>query len=232
MSNFLFRSAEVRWFLPGTEKWDDLLDWFTRHGQLPLIHDNSTIPQPEAAPFVRQEQPRSDDYLLLPDCATVGVKQRQGRLEVKALVAGPRPFAQAGVVGHTDQWVKWSLQPSAAIALELEADLCQAGSWRQVEKQRYTQKYAAGVGGVTAVSPDTWPAAGCNVEITRLSVAAHPPDWLTVGFEAFGPPNQIADLLAAAVIAFMAGYGLPPLPLAEENSCSYPAWLRLLSQVV
>lgn len=32
MSNLLFHSAEVRWFLPGTEKWDELLYWFTRRG--------------------------------------------------------------------------------------------------------------------------------------------------------------------------------------------------------
>ena len=34
-----------------------------------------------STPFVKLEQERIDEYLLLPDCDTVGVKQRQGKLE-------------------------------------------------------------------------------------------------------------------------------------------------------
>ena len=68
--------------------------------------------QPEAPPFVKLERERNDDYLLLPGCDTVGVKQRQGKLEVKALVAGPSPFSLGAVVGRLDQWVKWSFEPS------------------------------------------------------------------------------------------------------------------------
>jgi hypothetical protein len=176
-----YHSAEIRWFLPHQGQWDTLLAWFTRQGQLNIVEE--TIPyirQPDAAPFVKQERSRTDEYLLLPNCETVGVKHRQGRLEVKALVAGPRPFAQDGVAGRVDQWVKWSFKPAESIASALESELLLSGIWRQVEKQRYTQKCAAVAGGVTAVSPDAWPDAGCNIELTLVGLGRGRESWLAL----------------------------------------------------
>jgi hypothetical protein len=108
MLNNFFQSAEIRWFWPGHAQWEVLLAWFTREGRLPLIEHTDT-PDSAARPFVKQERPRTDEYLLLPNCETVGVKQREGQLEVKALVDVPQPFAQGNVAGQIDQWVKWSL---------------------------------------------------------------------------------------------------------------------------
>ena len=99
-----------------------------------------------AGPFVKLEQDRTDEYLLMPDCDTVSVKQRQGRLEVKALVAGPRPFSQGRVVGRVDQWVKWSFDPSEAIATQFKIELDQSGPWRRVLKKRYTPEDLAQLG--------------------------------------------------------------------------------------
>jgi hypothetical protein len=225
MLNNFFQSAEIRWFWPGHAQWEVLLAWFTREGRLPLVEDAGNI-APNLAPpaFVKQERPRTDDYLLLPNCETVGVKQREGRLEVKALVAGPHPFAQGSVSGQTDQWVKWGLQPSAAIALPLTADLQQSGKWLSVTKRRYTQKVALMAGGLTAVSPDTFPDAGCGIELTLVDVAAHNGRWLTFGFEAFGETDR-TGLLHRAITHFFNRHGPPPLRLREQDSLSYPAWL-------
>jgi hypothetical protein len=87
LNNFL-HSVEVRWFWPGHAQWEVLLAWFTRKGRLPLVAETrQNVSQPDVGRLVKQERPHTDDYLLLPNCETVGVKQRQGRLEVKALVA-------------------------------------------------------------------------------------------------------------------------------------------------
>ena len=223
MSEHLFYTAEARWFLAGSEKWDELLHWFTRQGRLPLIENTDTLDS-AAGPFVKQERPRTDDYLLLPNCQTVGVKQREGRLEVKALVDGPQPFAQDSVSGQIDQWVKWGLQPSAEIALPLTIDLQQSGKWLSVTKRRFTQKVALVGGGLTAVSPDTFPDAGCSIELTLVDVAAHYASWLTFGFEAFGETDR-TGLLHQAMTHFSSQHGPPPLRLMEQDSLSYPAWL-------
>jgi hypothetical protein len=230
LNNFL-QSAEIRWFWPGHAQWEALLAWFTRQGRLPLVEDTGNIALNPAPPaFVKQERPRTDEYLLLPNCQTVGVKQREGRLEVKALVAGPQPFAQGNVSGQIDQWVKWGLQPSAGIALPLVADLQQSGKWLSVTKRRYTQKVALEGDKLTAVSPDTFPDAGCSVELTLVDVAAGQASWLTVGFEAFGETDRLR-LLDRATTYFFTLHGLPPLALTTRNSLSYPAWLAQLQNV-
>jgi hypothetical protein len=226
MPNAFYPSAEICWFFPGRSQWDAMLRWFARNGELALHAETVTyVHQPDAVPFIKQERPRIDEYLLLPNCETVGVKQRQGRLEVKALVAGPRPFTQDGVTGRVDEWVKWSLKPSSSIASALETELHQSGVWCMVEKRRYTQKYAVSADRVVAVSPDAWPDAGCNIELTLLDVEQEKESWMTFGFEAFGTSDQVAGLLVEAVACFFAAHGLPPLELAEHNSFSYPVRL-------
>jgi hypothetical protein len=44
----------------------------------------------------------------------------------------PRPFSLGGVVGRVDQWVKWSFDPSEAIATQFEIEMDQSGPWRRV----------------------------------------------------------------------------------------------------
>lgn len=186
-------------------------------------------PEATAAPSVKRERERVDQYLLLPDCDSVGVKQRQGRLEVKALVAGPRPFSLGGVVGRTDQWVKWSYTPSELIAQAFETDLDRSGPWQQVAKTRYLQKYSSDSGRPVAVPPDQRPNSGCIIEFTLVSIMANVEAWFTFGFEAFGRPEQVTVLLNEAVAHFFARHSTPPVVLEGRDSFSYPAWLTLVS---
>ncbi|GIK75066.1 MAG: hypothetical protein BroJett021_40540 [Chloroflexota bacterium] len=228
MQNPFFLSAEIRWFWPHQGQWDKALAWFTQQGQLNVVAESPPyVRQPDAAPFVKQEAPRTDEYLLLPNCETVGIKQRQGRLEVKGRVSGPRSFALDAVTGRTDQWVKWGLKPSQEITSKLESDLRQAGMWRSVEKQRLLQKYALLGDKVSAVSPDSWPNAGCNVELTLLHIDGNDNDWMTFGFEAFGEsdPDHLMVLLDTTIRHFFAVHGPTPVALREADSFSYPAWL-------
>ena len=230
MPGDFYHSAELRWFLPDQDQWDPLLKWFRLQDQLPLREEGPYVPKTGAEPFVKLERERTDEYLLLPDCDTVGVKQRQGKLEVKALVAGPRPFSLGGVVGRVDQWVKWSFDPSEAIATQFEIELDQSGPWRTVVKKRYTQKISLNSGGPVSIPPDQYPEIGCNIELTMIDVQATLRTWLTFGFEAFGPSGRVVALLDQAVQHFFAAYGPPPVSLDGNDSLSYPAWLAKLHQ--
>ena len=225
----LYHSAEIRWFLPDQGHWDRLFAWFMLPGQLPLIvEDENYIKKDLSKPFVKEEKPRTDAYLLFPDCEALGVKRRQGRLEVKALVAGPRPFSLGAVAGRMDQWVKWSFAPSESIRAQLGIELDQSGEWCEVEKIRYLQKYSFDAGSWIAVSPEQYPDAGCSIELTKVKVLPGAGRWLTFGFEAFGPAGQIIAILDEAVQNFFAGHGPPPVQLDGRNSLSYPAWLAML----
>jgi hypothetical protein len=229
MSNDFYHSAETRWFLPGFDQWDQFFNWYTLQGQLKLVEEiEDYVQQPKAAPFVKEERQRIDEYLFLPDCDKVGVKQRQGRLEVKALAMGPRPFTLDKVAGRMDQWVKWSFKPSEAIDKSLETDLHQSGPWLKVDKKRYTQKYSFDSESLIAVSPDAWPNAGCNIELTRLHVDSRIDTWMTFGFEAFGPSGQIVALLNEALQYFFTSHGPSPIRIEGRDSLSYPSWLVLL----
>lgn len=171
MSNVFFSSAEIRWFLYNQQdEWDKMLSWFHEHES----NDNSSF---ELGSIIKKESTRVDKYLLLPDCDTVGVKQRQGKLEVKAIVGGVRPFSLASfdVTGKVDQWIKWSFDSDHSE--QLEAELDQAGSWRRIEKTRYLQKYSFDTGEIVSVTPDARPNSGCNIELTRLTVKANKWDW-------------------------------------------------------
>jgi hypothetical protein len=235
MSDDFSRSGEIRWFLPGHSLKDQLLDWFKLPEQPLVTESEPYTAQPEALPFVKLEKRRDDDYLLLPDCGTVGVKQREGKLEVKALVAGPHFFSLDEVVGQVDQWVKWSFSPSKEIfedpkmfAQQLKSGLLKSGPWCTVVKNRYLQKVSFDSGSLASVSPDKWPDTGCNIELTVIGAGAGVEPWITFGFEAFGPSDRITAMLDEAVEHFFALHGSPPAQLDKSNSLSYPMWLTKL----
>lgn len=229
MSNVFYSSAEIRWFLYDSQgQWDHLLNWFRLQDQLLLLEEGDYDPKNVTEPFVKRETVREDEYLPFPDSDTVGVKQRQGKFEIKALVAGPRPYALPAyaVVGRMDQWVKWSF--ASQLTGQLEAELSEAGPWQQVVKNRYLQKYVFDAGHIIAVSPDQRPDVGCNIELTQLTVKANAQTWLTFGFEAFGPPSHVIAILDEAVAHFFALHKRAPLELDGRDSLSYPAWLACL----
>lgn len=228
MAPVFSQSAEIRWFLKGSEHREALLAWFTRQRALPVVREAEPEP-PSAVAFVREEPPHSDAYLRLPQCRSASVKRRQGRLEVKALVAGPHPYAHALASGRSDQWVKWSLQPSEALAQGMEAELRRSGPWSRVAKLRYLQKYDFDRGTCTPVSPDARPEAGCNVELTFLEVGAVAEAWTSFGFEAFGGAARVAAVLDEAVHHYLARHGRPAVGLGTRDSLSYPGWLAELA---
>ncbi len=203
----MLHSAEIRWYadgpLPG-----EVLSWFAGGQTL----------EPEV---------RSDSYLVFPECETVGVKLREGKLEIKGLVDPPRELTTAfGVTGRADRWVKWSFGSDGLRALE--AELHQSGTWVEVHKERYLRKFSADQGTPAEVRPQAkpFPRAGCNVELTRVRLDDDPRAWFSLGFEAFGPADGVAATLQAVLPVFLeANGGAPGIPLGTHNSLSYPAWL-------
>lgn len=225
MVNF-YHSAEARWFSTAIEKKDVSLRWFRQGDFLPLVVEGDTAP---AGAYVKVEGLRTDHYLCLPCSDTTGVKQRQGKFEIKSLVAGPRPWAGHGLTGRIDQWVKWSFEDKdkdfrAALADKLNM----SGKWTAVAKTRYLQKYSCDGGSLALVSPDERPMSGCNVELTSVEVGASVSDWITLGFEAFGDPGDTFKLLKDTLQDFFSRCGPPPVQLNGHDSLSYPTWLAML----
>ena len=210
----MVNSAEIRWFFPEQEM-DALQDLF-----------------PKAPPGDRLnwQQTRTDIYRVVPGADILGLKVRgNGGLELKSLRSASADFhwkpegefALPVVLGRTDAWVKWELPENANERLMPEAREV------HVRKVRWLRKYSADRGALRQVyahGPGSRPSSGCNVERTELTAGQE--RWLSVSFEAFGEPEQVAATLKDGVALVMPGASETEI-LALSGACSqsYPAWL-------
>jgi len=209
----VFHTSEIRWFLPGVLP-SETVSWFSA----------GHVPDAEAVQI--------HEYLLFPDCESVGVKLRGQRFEIKAKSGSSRTLHLASSIdGQTDDWVKWSL--SAGELRDFRRVLHQSGRWLKLRKERLLHRvsvegnYLVGVSGEASNSSD----AGCNIELTRLEAESDSRSWFTFGFEAHGPSSNTAEILKEGVRLFFQAHGWAPgIRLNRENSLSYPAWLMRFSQ--
>lgn len=197
-------SMELRWFLAGTIP-EPIQQWFSQ---------SATAPKSEGR--------RDDVYLWLPDADDVGIKHRQGRIEVKRRLAqrGVHTLGD-GIAGRIEQWVKWSFVLEKAQPVDLTKPV---GSWVTVEKHRQLKKYEVHQNDeVRLVAPDGPVEQGCNLELTALVLNGAP--WWSIGFEAFGEMEAVETNLIVTINYVLSENNFPPL--RAEDSYSFPHWLRL-----
>lgn len=208
----VFRSAEVRWFFPGTG--DVGIERWMQGGTL-----------------AEQQAVRVDEYLLLPGVLTASVKIREGRFEIK-MQTSPSELQRypGGVAGYRDSWVKWSRRiPDAA---ELTRHARGEERWAAVRKHRTLRLYSLeGAAPVETAVGGPVLGAGCQLEYSRIDVVLRdqqrPASWWSFSLEAFGQTGSEADNLdATARHIFHDGW---EIALPAEASMSYPAWLANLS---
>jgi len=199
----LIVSAETRWFHHGQLP-DRICEWFCRGDD------------------VIQEQARTDRYLNLGGCTTVGVKLREGRFEIKARRAAPRALSLLETVhGLTDGWVKWS---SASPELGTSAESVSAREpqeWLPVRKERWLRWLDIGAADDMPPAGEP-PVFGCTAELAQVTLGDMP--WWTFALEAMGDASRVEQLLTTAGQLYLRSYP-PPQPLEETNAASYPVWL-------
>ena len=195
-----YTTVELRWFLPGPLPLP-VLDWF------------GSLGSGMAAP-----PPRTDRYLVLRGRDDLGIKLREGRLEIKGRTAelgacrlGPR------VVGEVEAWCKWSLAAEEAQApmRVLDAD---PESGVPVRKDRALRRFVTTEAGVREAPLAT--LEGCQVEATSLEAPFGV--WWTIALEALVGPAPGLEPLATIGEHVLADF---PDTLGERDSRSYPGWL-------
>jgi hypothetical protein len=200
----MYLTMEVRWFYPGALP-QQLVAWLDNVGCLPAA-----------------QPPRTDHYLRLPGQPALGIKLREGNIEVKQRLDGPRQVSFGPrAVGRAARWRKWSF-PLAPVATPLERLLVPSSAWIAVEKERRLARYRlAGGREAATVSFEVPLELGCEFELS--SVRAGGKDWWSICFEAFGWESVLERaLLAVAAQVLRPGW---PLTLEIEHSLGYPALL-------
>jgi hypothetical protein len=223
-------TLEVRWFLPGplAESGSALEAWFRSRPRFGGSDEPAPIAWAPAPPAWRQ-----DRYLLIPGQDDMGIKWREGRLEIKCREAalGHRAFAPA-IEGMCERWVKWSY---AGEAIERRfRGLFRAGAENgvaTVEKRRLRRHLRLDPSGVVEVGLEDPRERGVDVELAQIRTAGSPGSpfglhW-SLAFEAF-PGDQICQSFLQVVARFLEG--CPALPLPAERSMSYPRWLLAFDQ--
>ena len=205
----------------------------------PLVHLGVLAPRGmlrwfKAGQALDSEGVQVHEYLVFPDCQSVVVKLREGRFEIKAILAVAQPLSlDLGIKGRTDPWVKWSF---ASESLQtLDPALHQSGLWLKVRKERFLRKFSADTGHLVEFSapPGSFPGSGINIELARIEGEVIPRSWFSLGFEAFGPPAVANKILLDALRLLFEDLGrVPGISLSEDNSLHYPAWLAKLVQTL
>jgi len=209
----MFPTVEVRWFYQGTIP-RDIQTWFDQ------IDDQGA--QPISQP------PRTDTYLLEADNTSLGIKLRQGRIEIKQRleVFGHVNFGQ-DIHGVIERWRKWSFM----IAPEQNNLLCPATlgiTWIDVHKRRSLYNYQIKGQRIECVPLPDYSSGGCNFELTRIHIAGKT-CW-SLGLEAFGDENSNYNRLEI-VAKYIFTKSLTH-SLNAQDSYGYPQWLDYFARKI
>ncbi|MBW4633300.1 MAG: hypothetical protein KME30_15815 [Iphinoe sp. HA4291-MV1] len=207
----MLTTYELRWFSSGTIP-ENIETWFKQN----CLIDPMQPPEE-----------RTDVYLYSPKCDFLGVKLRQGRMEVKWRKAelGVVRFGEF-VEGKAEKWGKWVYSDPTEESFQLYQVL-KNPAWVSVQKVRYSQLYQV----LTEVSPQPVSADehidnGCTVEFTYLIIQGNA--WWSLAFEAVGEDARLMDNLQVTASWVFQTFSVSKL--LTQNSYAYPHWLSLVSR--
>ena len=216
-----FASHEIRWFFEGkANQHESLKRWFETVAPIPK---NAGVGPPVWKGRL-DDQP--DVYLIVPGSDDMGIKWREGELQIKGRVSslGTQMFCGRHQ-GEMERWMKWSYAniPAAYQRLFLtgkETGLVTAS----VRKTRALRKVRLNTltGKPQEVDAKSLVDRGLGFELTDLEVAGKA--YCSLAFEAFPNDSAMDAAFARAVEAFLDG--LTEIDLTAADSRSYPAWLR------
>ena len=171
----MYHSKEIRWFFDKENT--RLTQWF----ELRALQLKNAV--------TRQ------DYYHIPSLSEfLGIKLREGRLEVKQRTAGSyEENLLSGVKGQIEEWIKWSFKVNE-VDEEMEKILSESrsGSWLKVQKARILVKVATNTKGeVQYFGESDKLERGCQLEYSILQVLGK--TCYSFGLEWFGKPWFVWD---------------------------------------
>ncbi|MGK7391172.1 MAG: hypothetical protein ACNS60_12525 [Candidatus Cyclobacteriaceae bacterium M2_1C_046] len=124
---------------------------------------------------------RSDLYLIHSGGKNIGIKWREGNLQIKELVKK---------TGSYEQYQKWSFDLSDN---RMDDKLDKYEKWQSVTKKREMAKWRIKNSEFTRVEIDEVITGSCEVELSALVLSGHL--WWTVAYEATGEKENLEKTL-------------------------------------
>ena len=193
----MIETLEIRWF------------W-----KFPLSKDSLTWMESLYRQKTNREPGRTDYYLRIPETDCLGIKIREGALEVKRRIGNH--LEGSGQPLTLEQWIK--LRGDHA---DGEENL-PSGEWIPVTKQRWISWWALSGEHPQPISFANLESPTAQVELAEVLIQGQV--YSTLGVEAAGPPNCVAELTFA--VARMLQKRESPLDFSPEAQLSYPALLQ------
>jgi hypothetical protein len=201
----MYPTVEVRWFKEGALP-PSVLDWFEF-----------------VAPLAGSQSPRTDIYFRDYGRESLGLKLREGRLEIKKRIQETDVVhLHRKVQGMMERWQKWSFEVTMP---PYHAQLLAQSAWIKVHKTRRSIRIRrADDKSIEVVPAGQLPEQACEVELTSIRVKSR--DWWSLAFEAFGSvATQESILLQVAKEFFSISQ---PTIFDLSMSYGYPRWLNEL----
>lgn len=200
---FSVYTAEIRWFLTGSVP-EEIVDFLK---QLPGKFEN----QPE----------RTDVYFLMNGIPELGIKLREGRVELKKRTAIHNDYSADGTTGKVESWLKWSIQATEELN-PFKAMFQDPKHWLSIRKKRSLVKFEVADDGIPILPPeDHYPENGIALEVSALEIKKT--NWWTVGLECYGAPDKVHPNLLSVAPQFFGD--LPGNKFSRSNSFGYPEWI-------
>ena len=206
----MFATDEVRWFFTGTMP-ESVTAWF---GAQVCAAQVCTVPA---------QPPRTDFYLQLDGNDSLGIKLREGRIEVKQR-ENEGALVQLGErsVGRIESWRKWPFELANAEHSVTEQWM---GVWKS---RRWCLFEVADNGRIIPAATTTILEKGCACELTEVRLIHSSEQWWSLGFEAFGGSAAARRVRLLEAARWFLKQGESP-PLSGESSYSYPKWLQIVT---
>jgi hypothetical protein len=201
----MFPTVEVRWFYKGVMP-DDIM--------------SKILPKEQEL----TEQPlRKDHYYCDTSSSMVGIKIREGRIEIKSCSNdyGNVKFNKQ-IEGRVEHWQKWSFNIEET-DLNYRDVLEAASSWIGVTKERKLCRYRICDNRLSILSENEYSEMVCHFELTNIIIRGA--DWWSLAFEAYGEGSSLFDNLVRTVKHVFSDVDLPLFKV--NDSFSYPKWLEL-----
>lgn len=204
----MLTSYEIRWFNSGKIP-ENIQYWFKQN-----CLSTST----------KLAEKREDVYLYTPKCDYLGIKLRQGGLEIKWRYPEISAINFGSLVeGNIEKWKKWRCLDSTEESFSLE-QISENPVWVKVRKVRYLQRYQIQDKLPQAVSSDVNINNCCSLELTNIEINCN--EYWSLALETSGEDCDFKDNLHVMADFLLKRYSF--MPLKAQDSYGYPRLLELI----